>query len=150
MGQRRYLIRGHNALVFIAEVAADVVHHGGHLGVAQVSGPGFQHLAVGQTECRHPIFAVEHGQRRVLPRDQRRIAGQFGIMAGADGALSLGHVAALTNMRVDIRAAGVADAGVRGECRIIGVRTRGDPGGQQQRRESARHEESGGQRDARE
>jgi hypothetical protein len=58
-------------------------------------------------------------------------------MARADGALSLGHVAALTNMSVDIRAAGVTDAGARGESRIIRAGTCCGPGSYQQRHEAS-------------
>jgi hypothetical protein len=57
-------------------------------------------------------------------------------MAGADGALSLGHVAGLTNMFIDIRAAGGADAGRRGDRRIIRMGTRGSPSGRQHRDET--------------
>jgi hypothetical protein len=57
-------------------------------------------------------------------------------MAGADGALSLGHVAALTNMSIDIRAAG-GGAGARREPGIIRVGTCCCPNRHQQRREAS-------------
>ena len=128
MGQCRYLIGGYIALPLVAEMAAHIIDYVGHLSVAQADGAERENRRIPwQAEGRHTLPAVEYGQRHVLPRDQCGIAGQVGIVTGADGALSLRHVAALTNVGIDIRAAGLGGAGERCEAGLIGVGTRCGP-----------------------
>src|ERR1700675_2867866 len=118
-------------------MASHIIDHFGHLGIAQLD-RAENELIRRYAERRHSVLAGEHGHRHVLPRDQRRVAGQFWIMPRTNGPLSLRHVAALTYMSVDFRAAGVTDAGAREEKNgIIGAGTCGRAGGYQQRREAA-------------
>src|SRR6266446_2986915 len=89
MGQCRYLIGGYIALPLVAEMAAHIIDHVGHLSVAQAGGAEGENRRIPwQAEGRHTFLAVEHGQRHVLPGDQRGIAREVGIVSGADGALS--------------------------------------------------------------
>jgi gamma-glutamyltranspeptidase/glutathione hydrolase len=114
MRQCRHLAGAGLVPVAVAEVAAHVVDHVGDLRIAQI-----HHLISGQTEWRHAVLAVEHGQCHVLPGHQRRIAGQFGVVPGADCAGASRHVTALTDVRVDLRPLDALQTGPGGEGRVV-------------------------------
>jgi len=85
MGQLRHLAGGHAVLVGVAEMATHVIDHVGDLGIAQMCRRAVPHPVRRCTERRHAVAPAEHDERHVPPGGQREIAGQFRIVACADG-----------------------------------------------------------------
>ncbi len=86
-------------------MGAHVVHHRGDLRIAQVHREPIAAAGRGLAESGHAVAAAEHGERRVLPGNQRGVAGEPRIMSGADGTRAPGHVTALADVRIDLLAA---------------------------------------------